>query len=50
MPKAVCDKISVDFATVERKTLFVVLDDYFRYPLVEVITTINAAAIISKLD
>lgn len=50
LPQGPWQEISVDFASVSGETLLVVMDDYSRYPLVQLVSTTAAAAVIPKLD
>lgn len=49
LPEFPFDEISIDFASVDGETLLVVVDDYSRFPIVEIVTTTSAGATIPKL-
>jgi len=49
LPDGPFQDISIDFASVDRETLLIVVDDYSRFPLVQPVTTTSAEATIPKL-
>jgi transposase InsO family protein len=50
LPTGPFEEISIDFAHVEGKTVLLVVDDYSRYPFVEIVSSTAANAVIPKLD
>jgi len=50
LPSGPFEEVSIDFAHVEGKTLLLVVDDYSRYPFVEIVSSTSASATIPKLD
>ena len=50
LPKAAWTEISIDFATLDSEYLLVVTDDYSRFPVVEVISSVSANVVIPTLD
>ncbi|XP_052777873.1 uncharacterized protein K02A2.6-like [Mya arenaria] len=52
MPKQAWDSVSMDFCGPfpDGKYLLVLIDDFSRFPIVEIITSLNAKSVIEKLD
>ncbi|XP_052792278.1 uncharacterized protein K02A2.6-like [Mya arenaria] len=52
MPKQAWDSVSMDFCGPfpDRKYLLVLIDDFSRFPIVEIITSLNVKSVIEKLD
>lgn len=50
LPKRPWDRVSADFAEVSGQYVLVVMDDYSRYPVVEIVHSTSAKAVIPKLD
>ena len=50
LPKAAWTEVSVNFAQIGSDYLLVVTDDYSRYPVVDVVSSTSANAVIPKLD
>ena len=50
LPKAAWTEVSVDFAQIGSEYLLVVTDDYSRYPVVDIVSSTSANAVIPKLD
>jgi hypothetical protein len=49
LPQSAFDEISIDFASVDGATLLIIVDDFSRYPIVEVVSSTSASATIPKL-
>jgi transposase InsO family protein len=50
LPKAAWREVSVDFASVGSEYLLVITDDYSRFPVIHVISSLSAKVVIPKLD
>ena len=50
LPDYPWQRVSVDFCEIEGREVLVVIDDYSRYPVIEMVTTTSAKAVIPKLD
>ena len=50
LPKSAWVEVSVDFATLDSEYLLVVLDEYSRFPIVEIVSSTSANVVIPKLD
>ncbi len=49
LPQSAFDEISIDFASVDGETLLLIVDDFSRYPIVEIVSSTSASATIPKL-
>ena len=50
LPKAPWQEISMDFAEIGTKYALIIVDDYSRYPVVEIVHSTSAKVVIPKLD
>ena len=50
LPDNPFDEVSIDFAHVDGETLLLVIDDYSRFPFVELMSSTSASAVIPMLD
>ena len=50
LPEQPWQEVSVDFCEIVNEYLIVVIDEYSRYPIVEIVSSTSANAIILKLD
>ena len=50
LPSGPWQEVSIDFCHVGNEYALVIIDDYSRYPVVEIVSTTSSAAVIPKLD
>ena len=50
LPKAAWTEVSVDFAQLDSGYLLIIVDEYSRFPIVEIVSSTSANVVIPKLD